>query len=647
MDAKLREDLFRRYVASLERRLEEGQGGGNGGGSGTTNGSSGKGDRPTATSTTTHSSSEEALVSTATALLGAYQPEPAQRFRLLRFYEVTENALRSAQGSSLRALEAAFSTLETVCTNLLLFPWKKEFRCIKTFTGPYVYQLQSAVCESDLRSLLRSMGYTRSEQDTHYQARETPPGGALHLRQLAFELLLAQAECRLLGEVVALARGAATELEALELRRASREDAAGCAEALRRRDSLTAIDMARLSLRPADMERAATPHHHHHHQHHHQHQLRRSGRPSKSVDVTDSAGHWHPAIKPVLRTSLSLRKEPLFVDADEEEARDEILRPNAPLFSLASAPSYSQPSSSSSSIAAAVVAASAADFFPIQSPPPPSSGDPYSSYHLSSLDEVDLYTERGVGMGLGIGGRQTPSSSSASASSSSRPPSREPRDGWLLKAHGGAKCQGCGLGCSVLSSCQRCDTVLCSSCVACEPTPCCGYQDYPKAATVTAPAPLRQLDGYLPAKEKLSVYSNAHMHTHPHTHPHAHVISHAHLHPHPHPHPLSHSHSQLLDKPLLSAKLYPSKPVAMVTTSAPGGLGGVSERLSAAGSSRCGFCNKPGAAHTCVNCSKVSCDSCMGLYAGDVCTRKTPHHSFLPNHQLNFKSSTISHLVYR
>lgn len=499
-----------------------------------------------------------------------------------------------------------------------------------------MYQLQSAMCESDLRLLLRSMGYTRSELDTHYQAREAPPGGALHLRQLAFELLLAQAECRLLWEVVALARGAATELEALEIRRASREDAAGCAEALRRRDSLTAIDMARLSLRPADMERAATPHHHHHHQQHHQ--LRRSGRPSKSVDVTDSAGHWHPASKPVLRTSLSLRKEPLFVDAEEEETRDEILRPNAPLFSLASTPSYS-PSSSSSSIAAV---ASAADFFPIQSPPPPSSADPYS-YHLSSLDEVDLYTERGGG-GMSIGGRQTPSSSSASASSTSRPPSREPRDGWMLKAHVGAKCQGCGLGCSVLSSCQRCDTVLCSSCLACEPTPCCGYQDYPKVTTVAPPTSSRQLDGYLPAKEKLSVYSNAHVHTHAHshTHPHAHVLSHSHMHPHPHPL----SHSQLLDKPMLSSKLYPSKPVAMVTTSAPTGIG-VSERLSAGSLSRCGFCNKPGAAHTCVNCSKVSCDSCMGLYGGDACTRKTPHHSFLPNHQLNYKSSTISHLVYR
>ena len=493
----------------------------------------------------------------------------------------------------------------------------------QTFTGPYVYQLQSAVCELDLRSLLRSMGYTRSEQDTQYLAREAPPGGAPQLRQLAFELLLAQAECRLLGEVVALARGAASELEALELRRASREDAAGCAEALRRRDSLTAIDMARLSLRPADMERAATPHHHHHH-----HQLRRSGRPSKSVDVTDSAGHWHSASKPVLRTSLSLRKEPLFVDTDEEEARDEILRPIAPLFSLASTPSYSP----SCSVAAAV--ASAADFFPIQSPPPPS--DPYS-YHLSSLDEVDLYTERGGGGGLGLGGgRQTPSSTS----SSSRPPSREPRDGWLLKAHGGAKCQGCGLGCSVLSSCQRCDTVLCSSCLACEPTACCGYQDYPKVA-----APLRTLDGYLPAKEKLSVYSNAHSNVHAHTHPH--MLTHSHMHPHPHPHPLSHSHSQLLDKPMMSTKLYPSKPVGMVTTSAPSGVSvSVGERLSAGGS-RCGFCNKPGAAHTCVNCSKVSCDSCMGLYAGDVCTRKTPHHSFLPNHQLNYKSSTISHLVYR
>ncbi|KAF7655026.1 hypothetical protein LDENG_00061890 [Lucifuga dentata] len=443
MDAKLKEDLFRRYVVALERRLENG-------GEYTGIGAAPEGDNGR------HKDSE-ALLSTATALLGAYQPDPGQRFRMLRFYEVLENSLRCQRGGNLKSLEKAFHTLETICTNLLLFPWKKEFRCIKTFTGPYVYHLQSAISDAELRTLMRTIGYS-CDHESQFHLQEHS-GGANHLRQLAFELFLAQAECRLLGEVVALARGSASELEALELRR-------------------------------------------------------------------DGAGHWHAAVnKPILKTSLSLRKEPLFVDA-EEDMKDEIIRPStsASLFSVAVPPSYSP----------------VADFFPIQSPPP---ADAYSSYHLTSLDEIDLYTERGV---AGTGGRQTPS----------RPPSREPRevrDGWLLKAHGIVKCQGCGLGCSTMTSCQRCDMILCSACHDVDPSPCCGLQDYhPKSP--------RPLDGYIPVKEKLS----------------------------------------MVEKPLMSAKLFSSKSVALTTPK-----GGNSERISMGGS-RCGFCNKPGASHTCVNCSKVS-----------------------------------------
>ncbi|XP_029500116.1 spermatogenesis-associated protein 2-like [Oncorhynchus nerka] len=558
MDAKLQEDLFRRYVVCLERRLEDGGGNAGLGGSTLEGGS-------------------EALLSTATALLGAYQPDPGQRFRMVRFYEVVENAIRCLRGCSLQGLERAFLTLETLCTNLLLFPWKKEFRCIKTFTGPYVYLLQSAVCDADLRSLLRSMGYSR-DHELQFHVRDHP-GGPAHLRQLAFELFLAQAECRLLGEVVALARGSASELEALEQRRGCRDDAAGCAEVLRRRDSLGA-DVARLSVRPMDI-----PHPHH---------LRRGGRPSKSVDVTDGAGNWHAASKPVLKASLSLRKEPLFVDA-EEDMKDEIIRPSTStsMFSVTDPPSYSP----------------VPDFFPIQSLP---SVDAYS-YHLSSLDEIDLYTERG---GPRVGGRQT----------TSRPPSREPRDsrdGWALKTHSGltspgVKCQGCGLGCSSLASCPRCEMILCQACHDIDPSPCCGLQDYPN------PKLPRPVDGYLPVKEKLSVYSNTHS-----------------PHPHIHPHPLTPPHPQMVEKPLMATKLFPCKSVAMSSAMVAN-----SDR-SSLGGSRCGFCNKPGASHTCVNCSKVSCDMCMSLYAKDVCTRKKPQHSFVPNHQLNFKSGTISHLVYR
>lgn len=108
MDVKLREDLFKKYAQSLERRLEEEDDGGRQG--------------PTMDGT---------LLSAAAAWLGAHQADPGQRFRLFRFYELVENSLLTLRGASLHALETAFSILETVCTNLLLFPWKKEFRCIK------------------------------------------------------------------------------------------------------------------------------------------------------------------------------------------------------------------------------------------------------------------------------------------------------------------------------------------------------------------------------------------------------------------------------------------------------------------------------------------------------------------------------------
>lgn len=393
----------------------------------------------------------------------------------------------------------------------------------QTFTGPYVYQLQSALCDSDLRSVLRSMGYSR-DQEPQYVIRDQH-AGAHHLRQLAFELLLAQAECRLLRE---RGGGGMAELEALEARRNSGDD------------------VMRLSARHPDPDRA---------------HLRRGGRPSKSVDVTDGAGHWHQANKPVLKTSLSLRKEPLFVDA-EEDLKDEIIRP-------------------------------AGDFYPHQAP------EQYP-YHLSSLDEIDLYTERGTS------GRHTPS----------RTPSRDSWESWAPKSHG-LKCQGCGLTSPTLSSCQRCDAILCLTCHGSDPAPCCGFPDFPKNSQ-------RPLDGYAPVKEKLSVYSSSHPHAHTHAHMHTHPLSHA------------HSHSPLLDKPVIGTKLFPSKPPASGASPS-----------SAAGGSRCGFCNKPGASHTCMNCSKVSCETCMSLYMGDVCTRKSLHHNFVPNHQLNYKSSTISHLVYR
>ena len=105
MDAKYKDDLFRKYV-----QFHEGQG-------------------------DTTPSSDESLRAAASTLLSLHKVDPFHRFRLIQFYEVVESSLRSLRSSSLRALCCAFSVLETVGINLYLCPWKKEFRSIKVRSG--------------------------------------------------------------------------------------------------------------------------------------------------------------------------------------------------------------------------------------------------------------------------------------------------------------------------------------------------------------------------------------------------------------------------------------------------------------------------------------------------------------------------------
>ncbi|XP_029108409.1 spermatogenesis-associated protein 2-like [Scleropages formosus] len=473
MEVRPRQELFRKYVQWVERRLqaqEEEQD------------EDGVGGRP----------GEEELLAEAGALLVTPPSEPAQRFRLVPFYEVAENTLHSPRDSGLRALETAFATLETVCVNLLLFPWKKEFRCIKTFTGPFVYLLKAALCDSDLRTLLRSMGYT---QDKDLQLRAgAPPGGTPHLRQLAFELFLARAECRLIADAVLRAGEGATEIGALEARRGARDE--------------------------RDRERGRTC-------------VRRSVRSSRSVDVADGAGSWQPAVRPVLRATLSLRKDPCCQEPEEGPAGDcprAAMAPLCPARFLARTP-------------------------PTEPPEP-------LAYQL---DELDLYADRAML-------RQPPT-----------PPPRPPaRDLWGPRGQG-TKCQGCARWYPGSVACSQSAKKLCPACCA---------EDPPR------PCP-RPLDAHLLAAEKLSVYPGAP------------------------------ARPQWLQKPPTAPKPHLSKP-AMV----PGG-------------SRCGFCDKPGASHTCLICSKVSCTPCMTLYARDVCGRKNAHHSFTPNHQLSYKCGVLSHLVHR
>lgn len=104
MDAKYKDDLFRKYVQFHEGSLEP---------------------------SPSRLGSDEHLRVAASALLSLPKGDPVYRFRLIQFYEVAGGSLCSLRSSSMRAMICAFSLLETVGINLFLHPWKKEFRSIK------------------------------------------------------------------------------------------------------------------------------------------------------------------------------------------------------------------------------------------------------------------------------------------------------------------------------------------------------------------------------------------------------------------------------------------------------------------------------------------------------------------------------------
>lgn len=512
MDTKYKDDLFRKYVQFHEGKVD------------TTPGKQ----RP---------GSDEYLRVAASTLLSLHKVDPFYRFRLIQFYEVVESSLRSRSSASLRSLRCAFSVLETVGVNLFLYPWKKEFRSIKTYTGPFVYYVKSTLLEEDIQVILNYMGYL-PELGTVYKLRELVE--TLQVKMVSFELFLAKVECEQMLEIHSQVKDKGfSELDVVSERKSSAEDVRGCSDALRRRaegrEHLTA-SMARVALQKSASERAAKDYY-----------KPRVTKPSRSVDAYDS--YWESR-KPPLKASLSLRKEPATADLGDD-LKDEIIRPSASLLAMSSSPHGSPDDLPSSS---------------------PSNGlGLLRSTYFSAQDDVDLYTD------------------SEPRVTYRRQDALRP-DVWLVRndAHplyhkrsppakesALSKCQNCGLSCSS-SLCQHCDSLL---------APASKPSAFPsKASTHDSLAHGSSL------REKYT------------------------------------GQTQGFDRlPHLHSK---SKPSTTAT-------------------SRCGFCNRPGATNTCTQCSKVSCDACLSAYHYDPCCKKSGLHKFVPNTQLNYKSTQLSHLVYR
>ncbi|KFU96026.1 Spermatogenesis-associated protein 2, partial [Chaetura pelagica] len=98
----------------------------------------------------------------------------------------------------LPGLLKALELLELLCINLLLSPWRKEIRSLKTFTGNFVYYIQSVLPDDIVTSVLEKIGYiaTTPTEFSLVKKRNNE-----ETKQTAFEIFLARIECETILEM--------------------------------------------------------------------------------------------------------------------------------------------------------------------------------------------------------------------------------------------------------------------------------------------------------------------------------------------------------------------------------------------------------------------------------------------------------------
>ncbi|XP_073439050.1 uncharacterized protein [Dendrobates tinctorius] len=93
---------------------------------------------------------------------------------------------------ALKQMMKGFAVLELICVNLFLFPWRKEIRTLKKFTGTFVYFIQPVIPEDAIRQILQRVGYS-IVSNTEYTI-----GGRINseeAKQTAFDLYLSRIQC--------------------------------------------------------------------------------------------------------------------------------------------------------------------------------------------------------------------------------------------------------------------------------------------------------------------------------------------------------------------------------------------------------------------------------------------------------------------
>ncbi|KAM6253141.1 uncharacterized protein LJ264_009011 isoform 2-T3 [Porphyrio hochstetteri] len=95
-------------------------------------------------------------------------------------------------GCVFRDLLKALEVLELLCVNLLLYPWRKEIRSLKTFTGSFVYYIRSVLPDDIVKTVLEKIGYTATTATEFSLVKKR---NNEETKQTAFEIFLARMEC--------------------------------------------------------------------------------------------------------------------------------------------------------------------------------------------------------------------------------------------------------------------------------------------------------------------------------------------------------------------------------------------------------------------------------------------------------------------
>ncbi|NXY25915.1 SPAT2 protein, partial [Atrichornis clamosus] len=105
---------------------------------------------------------------------------------------------RARGGRALHDLLKALELLELLCVNLLLCPWRREIRSLKTFTGNFVYYIQPVLPDDIVTAVLEKIGYiaTTATEFSLVKKRNNE-----EMKQTAFEIFLARIECETILEM--------------------------------------------------------------------------------------------------------------------------------------------------------------------------------------------------------------------------------------------------------------------------------------------------------------------------------------------------------------------------------------------------------------------------------------------------------------